>query len=412
VALASTTAHRQSEGPSGTKTLDPRQDAEFDDIETQNDFLAAIWDMSDESGVHIGLSTAQSSVSNTCPETREISHNWNSAPPRNLDAEMSSLDRPDPITKFEWLSHYSIAKGLSNKFNHTNGILTSGQVEGYDTISLGLSSFEETFFGPQYESRRHSNLAGAHISGREWTESLDCETSSIEPFNQLQWYSDPLVLKTNEIVSRIKEAVQKKPRNSIITFDWSPLLEGMCVSFFSPPNIRRLIDTFWAGWYPHWPVIHRPSFDPSITPVTLLASMMLIGACTSIHDDDHTKAKVWGNSVEEMVFSDEYFCSNIIVPTEQSHTARRRLRALQAAHAICLYQYYEGDDVSKRRVRTYRYGAEVVVSWTLISFRFKSDVFQMARELGFSSAKHDDLESLLESTFSWQSFIVKEEMIR
>jgi hypothetical protein len=364
VALASTTEHPQNEGPLGAKTSYPCQDVDFDDIETRNEFLGTIWDMSDEAGIYVDLSTGQSSVSNACPETLDIRHSSDSA-------GLSSINRLDPVNKFEWLSHYSTAKGLCSKFNNANGILTSVQVEGYDAISLGLSNFENTFFDPQYDSRRHSDLTGAHNSGREWAESLEFETSSIEMPNQLQWYSDSMVLKTNEIVSRIKEAVQKKPRNSIITFDWSPLLESMCVSFFSPPNVRRLIDSFWSGWYPHWPVIHRPTFDPSITPVTLLASMMLIGACTSIHDDDHTKAKIWGNSVEEMVFSDEYFCGNITVLAEQSHTARRRLQALQAAHAICLYQYYEGDDVSKRRARTYRYSAEVVVSWTSIPFRFE-----------------------------------------
>ncbi|KAF1990968.1 hypothetical protein K402DRAFT_323546 [Aulographum hederae CBS 113979] len=234
------------------------------------------------------------------------------------------------------------------------------------------------------------------MSGRDWVTSPELEISPNDQSNQSQWYSDPLALKTNEIVSRIKEAVERKPRNSVIPFDWSSLLESMCVSFFSPPNIRRLVDLFWSGWYPHWPVIHKPSFDPSVTPVTLLASMMLIGACTSSDISDHNNAKIWGNSVEEMVFSDEYFCGDITLSAQPPYTTRRRLQALQAAHAICLYQYFEGDDVSKRRVRTYRYGAEVV----------------MARELGFSSAKHNNLDALTRSTFSWRSYIEKEEMIR
>jgi hypothetical protein len=79
LALASATEQPQNDGPLGAKTSYPRQDVEFDDIETQNDFLGAIWDIPDESGAHIDLSMAQSSVSKNCPETLELRHSSNFA---------------------------------------------------------------------------------------------------------------------------------------------------------------------------------------------------------------------------------------------------------------------------------------------------------------------------------------------
>ncbi len=36
----------------------------------------------------------------------------------------------------------------------------------------------------------------------------------------------------------------------------------------------------------------------------------------------------------------------------------------------------------------------------------------MARELGFAHASHGELTSLTESSFDWQGFILKEELIR
>jgi hypothetical protein len=358
----------QGEDSSSAAVSRQHEELEFGDIESQSDFFGVLWDMSNDTSTNIDLSIPPSITSDIC-HVPSICHRRSDSTPLidgDNDWEPVSFDSPDPVSKFEWLSHYSTARGLSCKFNHTKSILSQETAEGHNAIKQGISGFNETITNFQCGSKRLSELNAIHRFESEW--ALESETPSNGNSSQCQWYSDPLALKTNEIVVRIKEAVQMKPRNSIISFDWSPLLESMCVSFFNPLNIRRLIDLFWSGWYPHWPVIHRPTFDPSSTPVTLLASMMLIGACTSTNISDHRNANVWGNSVEEMVFTDEYFCGNIIVFAEKSHTGRRRLQALQAAHAICLDQYYEGDDVSKRRVRTYRYGAEVVVSYVDILF--------------------------------------------
>ena len=42
-------------------------------------------------------------------------------------------------------------------------------------------------------------------------------------------------------------------------------------------------------------------------------------------------------------------------------TNQPKIQALQAAYIVCLYQNWEGTDVSKRRVRRYRFGTVIAV---------------------------------------------------
>lgn len=190
------------------------------------------------------------------------------------------------------------------------------------------------------------------------------ETKSLA--HALRWNSDPLTLKAIEIVSRIKEAIILKPRNSAIPFHWSVGVEETCLRFFCPLNLHKFIGLYWISWYPHWPVIHKPTFIASAAPCTLLAAMVLIGASYSTDLADRDNSRMWFNAVEEMIFGDEYFCDSPEMITEchmqQGTIPRRRLQTLQAAHAICLCQVYEGDEVSKRRARHHRCNAVVAVS--------------------------------------------------
>jgi hypothetical protein len=85
--------------------------------------------------------------------------------------------------------------------------------------------------------------------------------------------------------------------------------------------------------------------------------------------EDSEDAKMWFNCVEEMVFTDDHLCSDTIIagiddqPTTCSIlSSRRRLQALQAAYIVCLYQNWEGTDISKRRIRRYRFSTMVSVS--------------------------------------------------
>ena len=76
---------------------------------------------------------------------------------------------------------------------------------------------------------------------------------------------------------------------------------------------------------------------------------------------------MWFNCVEEMVFTDDDFCSDVEPSNETSELVSavagwRKLQALQASYVVCLYQNWDGVDASKRRIRRHRFSTVVSVS--------------------------------------------------
>jgi hypothetical protein len=102
----------------------------------------------------------------------------------------------------------------------------------------------------------------------------DASTENSLPMN---WLSDPLSLKTHEILLLIEEVVTIKPRNSAVTLDWSAALKNSCLQFFSPSNLRKFLGMYWAIWHPNVNFVHRPTFDPVSAKPALVAAMALIG---------------------------------------------------------------------------------------------------------------------------------------
>lgn len=63
---------------------------------------------------------------------------------------------------------------------------------------------------------------------------------------------------------------------------------------------------------------------------------------------------------------------------------------------VCLFQNWEGNAASKSRIRRFRYSTVVAV----------------ARDIGIQHARHLPYQSLQHSTFSWDAFVTREQLIR
>jgi hypothetical protein len=63
---------------------------------------------------------------------------------------------------------------------------------------------------------------------------------------------------------------------------------------------------------------------------------------------------------------------------------------------VCLFQNWEGSEASKSRIRRFRY----------------STVIAVARDIGIHHARHLPYQSLQLSTFSWDGFVAREQLIR
>lgn len=173
--------------------------------------------------------------------------------------------------------------------------------------------------------------------------------------------------RCDEILARIKEVVDHRRRNSVIKEDWSVQIEDACKAFFDATNLRKFITMYWLFWYPNCSIIHRPSFDMATVSVTLLLSMVLIGASVSPDECDRTPAKIWLDMAEEVVFGDEWLFEGNELPldtAEEIAAGWKRLEALQAAYNLCVLQTWEGSAEAFRRIRRHRFTFVVAVSAT------------------------------------------------
>ena len=257
---------------------------------------------------------------------------------------------------------------MADELGWPKEILSSGQ----EAISLRfLESFTRNVgFNSSFDcgTNAQRSLARSTFASRlEVEQSLQHpalpQLGSISEIQSASYGRGSLALKSHEIVSLVKEVVQVKPRNSAVALSWTPVLERICMDFFSPQHLRLYIELYWAIWHPNVNFMHRPTFDPRKAKAVLVAAMCIIGACVSSDASDNENAKVWFSCVEEMVFRDDDFCYD----DEREEDARTfpsdsRIQSVQAAYMVCLFQNWEGSNSGKRRTRRFRYSTLVAVS--------------------------------------------------
>jgi hypothetical protein len=171
---------------------------------------------------------------------------------------------------------------------------------------------------------------------------------------------DPLFVQTKAIWNSFRAS---RVRSSLKSIDNPERGDEFCLQFFCPGNLRRFTRLFWDEWYPHCPILHKPTFNVLHTPVILLVPMAIIGACMSPIADEVSLAKKWLEFGEEIVFSSAILSAE---PVERpaSVIGFPPMRIIQAAYITCILLNWEGTDTMKRRVRHHHFAAVVSVSTT------------------------------------------------
>ena len=304
---------------------------------------------------------------------------------------MVAEDEAEHALSLDFLANFTSRTGLVSSFD-------CGTLEQRQRVAANFLNTPDLQRIFDSSAATISSESSAKFGGDGTTSDIDLEDCAQTA--EHQWLSDPLSLKSHEIILQVKDFILHKSRNSCVTLSWSTTLQEACVRFFSPENIRRYMYFYWAIWHSNVNIVHKPSFNPSSSKPGLIAAMSLMGACVSPEPSDLGDAKLWFNCVEEMVFSDDDLFDDSPAPvcrdTGEVLRGQGKLRALQAAYMVCLYQNWEGTNSSKRRIRRYRY----------------STVVAAARDTGISNARHPDYNQQSLFDFSFSSFAVTEELIR
>ncbi|KAL3474491.1 hypothetical protein BJX99DRAFT_271663 [Aspergillus californicus] len=247
--------------------------------------------------------------------------------------------------------------------------------------------------------RYHCSLSDRQWAAQEASEAFDSLGNppgmplivDVPPSYGRDTNSNPYPPPSHQIVEQIKNI----SRQSKITHAWSPQLEQACSRFFSARNLEKFNRIYWTAWHPHYPVIHKPTFSIEAAPVHLIAAMSIVGACFSPNENDRQNARLWLNSVEEMVFTSPYFGA-MSLQDPALINVHDIVQLLQAAYCVSSFQISEGSKASQQRIRRQRFGS----------------IVSLARDLNLFSIAHDNIDSIREGDFCWESFIATEECIR
>lgn len=206
-----------------------------------------------------------------------------------------------------------------------------------------------------------------------------------------------LFAKTYAIASGLKSHMESHGGQDPCKPEWSSSLESICCGFFCPANLRRFLVAYWALWLPNYPVFHKPTFNEETAPPTLIAAMVLIGACLSPCAGDRESALHWIDIVGDWVFSSPDL--NDAAASNVEAGVRARLDALRAGYCVVLLQTWEGGEQSKRAARRARY----------------TFIIGVARSLSSGETSHGDLQQYIGAGSNndlWKAFALVEQLIR
>ncbi|KAJ6107371.1 hypothetical protein N7523_008694 [Penicillium sp. IBT 18751x] len=163
-------------------------------------------------------------------------------------------------------------------------------------------------------------------------------------------------------------------------------------------RIERFIDLYFEYWHPSAAIIHPPSFDPGSVSLSLLASVVFMGAMYSQDDMEVYIAKKVIDFAELFTFSNGIFASDSEILIQfcrdrdflNEYDSCTPLQDLQAGLIMVIAQYWAGSHTSRNRAREERF----------------SQVVKIARQVGLNS-RH-----LLQDRIHEDLWIRKESRIR
>jgi hypothetical protein len=298
---------------------------------------------------------------------------WDQARPSLLDNESPSYSMPGTLaipspspwriqqgSKFDFLLNFTRTSGLQSVFNYsrqrrdssTSAYLSAQadaviMVPEWDAFPTGGSSTRtrrDTDDNLQDWSQRDSILVEGHNSN----------TSHFEVGQVVQWLDDPLFARTQELWNLFRPHLSQLFNKSTVVGGNCESYDGQCLNFLSPPKMKRFVELFFNQWYPHCPILHKPTFNLETVPALLLAPVILMGACMSDVEDEWMKGRLYAELVESLIFSHPllslYSNCNVVDGNDPSP-----VKVMQAAYLMCLLQNWEGDDAAKKRIRQYRF---------------------------------------------------------
>lgn len=122
------------------------------------------------------------------------------------------------------------------------------------------------------------------------------------------------------------------------------------IQLFTPDNLTRFLEAYFTYAHPHFPFIHRPTFDALDVTLPLLLAVFLGGSVHCFPQDDALRARSFFELGERYIFG------ILSQQTDRSECGLdERVQLLQAALLMYCLQMNFNNVQTRRRIRTLRF---------------------------------------------------------
>ena len=135
---------------------------------------------------------------------------------------------------------------------------------------------------------------------------------------------------------------------------------GPTIEQITGPEVDHLVQLYFENYHRHCPVLHRPSFQPTLCPMATLLSVMALGGMYADEPVQIQRMRSLLDVIEAYIFSlpglrDEYTNSLSLAEAPDEETLQYQFEVFQGAYLIIIAQYFSGNAAAKRRARRQRY---------------------------------------------------------
>lgn len=133
-------------------------------------------------------------------------------------------------------------------------------------------------------------------------------------------------------------------------------------------ELDHCLNLFFGNYHRHCPILHRPSFQPTLVPIPLLLTAAALGGMYSPEPVKVAWMKSLLDIIEAFIFSlpgirDDFFGDFTLAdPAADEETQNYRFQLFQGAYLMVVVQYFSGNLAGRRRARRQRFTTVLSVS--------------------------------------------------
>lgn len=147
-------------------------------------------------------------------------------------------------------------------------------------------------------------------------------------------------------------------------------VKSLLDSLLTAGRLQRLVKTYFECWHPHCPIVHAPSFHPGTVPLTLLVSVVFLGAVYSQYEEEVSAAKSLLDIAELYVYSTDFFTPEYEInlalrgsqPSASIEDDFEAFQHFQGAYLMVVVQFWAGSQTSRQRAMEHRFSQIIKVS--------------------------------------------------